>query len=494
MQKINTFLNQNLTFKQIQNLATIIADFYHEEGYFLTTAIIPKQEVIDGVVEIMIQEGSLDADDPLKINDSGAVGTPLRLNKDAINRYIINPNNLKLKQADLEKGILNLNDNPGITSAANIEAGKKPGTSRIVLDVAEGPKWDASISADNYGSRYTGQDRITASLNINNPSGYGDKINFTTINAIEEPFHLHRLAYDFPITRNGLRANIAFSELDYTLGKTLATKPSSDGAAYNWSANLKYPIYRTAEKALFIGGGYDWKSIKSTASGDKTADKNLYTYKLNTSGQLIDKIFGGGFSLADLSYTTGELDLIGNATSYSNDQGSGGARTDGAYQKTNLQVVRIQRGTDHLSFQFIYNQQWAYTNLDGAEKMILGGPAGVRAYPPGEASGDEGHRFSLDAKYVFATASKFGDIVGSIYYDYGQIHQYDRPSLVSVDQNSYSLEGWGLGLDVMSAGKYSLKTGWAKKIGGNPGESTEGKDSDGLSRDSRWWLQGTVYF
>lgn len=133
MQRLGTLLNQNLTFKQIQNLAIIIADFYHEEGYFLATAIIPKQEVIDGVVEIMIQEGSLDADDPLKINDSGAVGTPLRLNKDAINRYIINPNNLKLKQADLEKGILNLNDNPGITSAANIEAGKKPGTSRLCL-------------------------------------------------------------------------------------------------------------------------------------------------------------------------------------------------------------------------------------------------------------------------------------------------------------------------------------------------------------------------
>ncbi len=220
LKKLEVFLNQELTFKQIQNLATIISDFYHQEGFFLAVAIIPKQEVIDGVIEMIIQEGQLDANEPLKINDKGAVGTPLRLSKDAIYAYIINPNKLKLKQADLERGILNLNDNPGITSAANIEAGGQQGTSRIALDVAEGPKWDASLSADNFGSRFTGEDRISANLNINNPLSFGDKFSFNTVKAIEEPFHLNRVAYNFPIMRDGLRADISYSDLNYTLGKT----------------------------------------------------------------------------------------------------------------------------------------------------------------------------------------------------------------------------------------------------------------------------------
>jgi len=495
LEQVNAFINQQLSFTEIQQIAATISKFYQDQGYFLAQAILPKQEIVNDTIEIIIQEGALDPNQPLLINDTGAVGFPLRLKQTLIEDYIIaDKNQLKIKQDDLERGILNLNDNPGITSAANIAPGNSPGTSKIILDVAEGPRWDGSIAADNYGSRYTGQDRLTTMVNLNNPSGYGDKVNFMTVNAIEEPFHLHRLAYEFPLGRKGLRANIAFSELDYTLGKTLATTPSSGGAAYNWSADVKYPIYRTAEKAWFIGGGYDWKSIKSSASGVRTANKNLYSYKLNSSGQLIDKLFGGGFTLADMSYTTGELDLIDNLTSYTNDQGSGGARTDGAYQKINMQVVRIQRGTDKLSFQMIYNQQWAFTNLDGAEKMILGGPAGVRAYPPGEAAGDEGHRLSVDAKYIMLTGSRFGDVIGSIYYDYGQIHQNDRPHLVTVTKNSYSLEGWGLGLDMVSAGKYSVKAGWAKKIGDNPSASSEGKDVDGFSRDSRWWIQGSVFF
>ena len=148
-----------------------------------------------------------------------------------------------------------------------------------------------------------------------------------------------------------------------------------------------------------------------------------------------------------------------------------------------------------MSFQFIGNYQRATKNLDGSEKIILGGPAGIRAYPAGEAAGDEGYRYSIDARYVLATASKVGDVVLSTFYDYGRIWQYDNPGLISgLSNNSYSLQGWGVGLDVIAAGKYSLKTVWAKPIGGNPGKDSSGNDSDGTSRDSRFWLMGTVSF
>ena len=247
LEVVASYLGRPLNFTEIQKIADTLTAFYQEQGYFLAKALIPKQDVDNDKIRILIQEGALDDSDPLTINDSGAIGTPLRLKSELIKDYILSHKSITIKQDDLERGILNLNDNPGISSAANIAAGSKPGTSKIILDVAEGPLVDGSVALDNYGSRYTGQDRITASANLNNPTGYGDKLNFMTVNAIEEPFHLHRLAYDFPIGRQGLRANIAFSELDYTLGQTLKTTPSSGGAAYNWSANLKYPLHRCSK-------------------------------------------------------------------------------------------------------------------------------------------------------------------------------------------------------------------------------------------------------
>ena len=44
--------------------------------------------------------------------------------------------------------------------------------------------------------------------------------------------------------------------------------------------------------------------------------------------------------------------------------------------------------------------QLADKNLDTAEKFYLGGPGGVRAYPQGEATGDQGYRLSGELRLL----------------------------------------------------------------------------------------------
>lgn len=477
------FENKTLTFKEIQAVAKKITKFYAEKGFFLGSATVPKQEVVDGVVRIMINEGALDPQEPLRIKSN-----QLRLKEESVRAYFGSAlDQGVLQQSKLERSILNLNENPGITSSANLEPGSKPGTTRVVMDVNEGPLLDASVVADNYGGRYTGSDRLSATVNLNNPSRYGDKLSLFAVTAIEQQFDLFKLSYALPLGRSGLRANVAYTDLNYKLGKELKDTDST-GHARNWTYGLKYPLYRTAMTSLSLGGGYDWKSNYNESDNTAVSDKQIDVYNANLTLEHVDRVLGGGFSQVQLTYLSGHLDL----GKFKSDDT---ARTAGQYQKTSWQLLRIQRGTERLSFQFLANGQRAQKNLDGSEKIILGGPAGIRAYPAGEGAGDEGYRYSLDARYVVATATKVGDLVLSAFYDYGRIWQYDRPSLINdLTNNSYSLEGWGIGLDVIAAGKYAVKAGWAKPIGSNPGRSTEGKDSDGTSRDSRFWLMGTVSF
>ena len=66
------------------------------------------------------------------------------------------------------------------------------------------------------------------------------------------------------------------------------------------------------------------------------------------------------------------------------------ARTAGHFGKWNLNLTRLQHIDDRLSLYLSYSRQWATKNLDSSEKFSLGGPYGVRAYPVGEASGDDG--------------------------------------------------------------------------------------------------------
>jgi hemolysin activation/secretion protein len=480
---VSPYEGKTLTFSEIQAVAKLITKLYASKGFFLASAIVPKQEVVDGVIKILINEGSLDPTDPIRIKSN-----QLRLKEESVKDYFSGAvKGGALKQSALERSILNLNDNPGITSSANLEPGSKPGTTRVVMDVNEGPLLDATVTADNYGGRYTGSDRLSATANLNNPSRYGDKLSLLAVTAVEQKFDLFKLSYALPLGRSGLRANVSYTDLNYELGKEFRNDDSI-GQARNWTYGLKYPLYRTAMTSLTVGGAYDWKSNYNESAGATVSDKQINVYNASLTLENVDKVFGGGFTQVQLTQYTGDLDL-GRFKS------SDTARTSGQYQKTGAQLLRIQRGTERLSFQFLANGQTAQRNLDGSEKIILGGPAGIRAYPAGEGAGDEGYRYSLDARYVLATGTKLGDFVLSTFYDYGKIWQYQNSSLITgLTNNSYSLEGWGIGLDMIAAGKYSVKAGWAKPIGNNPARTAEGKDSDGTSRDSRFWLMGTVSF
>lgn len=191
----------------------------------------------------------------------------------------------------------------------------------------------------------------------------------------------------------------------------------------------------------------------------------------------------------------GDLDLSKVASSLTSDQGAGGAKTNGSFEKSSLQFLRIQRVTEKLNLQLLANAQFSNKNLDSSEKLSLGGATGVRAYPSGEASGDEGRKISIDAKYNVKSGTRFGDIIASVFYDYGKIRQYkDTLDISMTTPNEYSLEGWGVALDLISAGRYNVKVGWADAIGGNPGKTSEGKNSDGRGDLSRYWFLASAQF
>ena len=89
-----------------------------------------------------------------------------------------------------------------------------------------------------------------------------------------------------------------------------------------------------------------------------------------------------------------------------------------------------------------------------------------------------------------------GDIVVSVFYDMGKVWQYQDPSNMSLTSpNNFGLAGWGLGVDFITAGKWTVKAGWAQAINGNPGaNATTGNNSDGRDNPSRYWLLGNFSF
>ena len=485
---IQDLIGKSLSFDDIQKAAKRIQNFYRDEGYFLAQVYIPEQEVKNGVIIIYISEGKLDSKQPFEIKKNN-----LRLKEGVSESYFIEGMKGKFTQKGLERAILNFNEVPGIDAKVTLKPGKDAYSTSIVIDASEGPAVTGSIFLDNYGNRYTGQNRATGTVFINNPTKIGDQITFNMITAPTGNFSLNQLGYNFPIGRDGMRGTLSFNQLKYKIGKDLKTSPQSKGDAFTYKANVKYPLLRSAERALLILAGYNLKDMYNETTGVETSDKIIESFDSSILFQNIDNIFLGGYMQALLKQSFGELDLSGASTDLSSDQGSSGAKTDGSFNKTYIQFLRIQRIVERLDLQILGSMQFASQNLDSSEKFTLGGIGGIRAFPSGEASGDEGRKVGIDLRYKPNSSyiNLFDNMQYGLFYDYGNIKQYkDLLNISMTTPNKYSLKGWGAFLDMFSGNDYSLKLGVADSISGNPGKTSSGNNSDGKDDTWRYWFLG----
>ncbi|MEN6565375.1 MAG: ShlB/FhaC/HecB family hemolysin secretion/activation protein, partial [Veillonellales bacterium] len=157
------------------------------------------------------------------------------------------------------------------------------------------------------------------------------------------------------------------------------------------------------------------------------------------------------------------------------------------FAKTVLDWHRQQAVAPNLNLAVHFTGQTANRNLDSSEKLFLGGADGVRAFPQGEASGDEGYLISGELQWLLPGLSDSKNTVSLAgFYDYGSVMVNKHPWAGAGD-NRRSLMGAGLGIRWAHSREYALRLDYAWKIGDEA--ATSGSDKTG-----RLWLQGIRYF
>ncbi|WP_440698028.1 ShlB/FhaC/HecB family hemolysin secretion/activation protein [Candidatus Pelagibacter sp. HIMB1709] len=481
---IKEFNGKELNFGEIQSVVNTVNRYFQNQGLLVARAYLPKQEVKDNTILISIYEGKLDSDQPYRILSQG-----LKLKEDKIFGYLDKALERGLTYSSLERAILNLNDNPGVSTKASLEPGDETGETRIVLDIREQEFLTYNTSFNNHGSRYTGKNRATVNFTFNNPYLTGDKFDLILAKS-DEDYKSIELKYNFPIGEDGWRLDTSYNYFDYKIGKELASS-NILGDSETFKLNARYPYYRTSLESLFFDIGYTEKYLYSETAGSATSDKELKNFVFGAEWNKSDNFYGGGYTQIKPTITFGDLDLSKVASSLNSD--SSGARTNGSFEKTTIDITRIQKINDNLNLHLFGTTQFASKNLDSSEKLSLGGPAGIRAYPVGEATGDEGFRYSIDAKYNVIAPKYFDNLTAIAFYDYGMVKQYTDLTNLSVSNNTYSLEGYGIGFEATKGENISVKASLAKAIGGNPGASN-GKNTDGLADDEQLFISISAKF
>ena len=152
-----------------------------------------------------------------------------------------------------------------------------------------------------------------------------------------------------------------------------------------------------------------------------------------------------------------------------------------------IYAMRLQSLGGPVSIYAAVNGQLASKNLDISEKMELGGMNAVRAYPEGEAFGDEGFVATVEARWDLPKFS--GAIPGQMqlvaFVDAGSVTQNKRPW--TSDDNHRTLSGAGVGAVWSEPGNFMVRAYYAHKLGSGAALSAP-------DRSGRFWIQAVKYF
>lgn len=468
--------------------AAKVAAYYRTNGYLLTEAYLPEQAfaavggtVTIRVIEAMIGRASVEMD-----GDEQGAGRAF------VEQLLAShlKNGADVTQYALDKPVLLLRDLAGHDASATVEPGTALGEVNVRVKVTnKGVYADGSVAVDNHGASAAGVMRAVATANLNNASGRGDVLTVGGQTSDQPGSNLYRFNYLLPVGSLGTRLNVNTARLNYALGKQFAALGAT-GKADILGLGLLHPLIRGRTANLFGQVNVEQKRLTDeTANPVSSSDRAISSLRAGLSGNFNDNLTGRlGLNSYGISSTFGRLKL--NPADLALDEGAGGLRTAGAFSKLNLDYQRTQYLASAASLHFIGQAQRASKNLGSAEKLSLGGPNGVRAYPVGEGIGDAGVTFSLEYRYPLPAALlPFGEPVSLVtFYDYGHVRQNQNGPSVAGAVNTVTLGAVGLGAILGRAGNFLIKTHLAWRTTGTKPATG---DADAAARA---WLSAQAWF
>ena len=481
---VQQYIGADRTFEELQSAANAVTEYLRGQGYFVAQAFLPEQKLEAGIVEIAVLEGRL-AQVRIEMDERAPVSR--RFIESALSA--LTPG-MVLQEDAVERALFLANDLRGITVRSIVEPGAAPGTANLIVQVQASRRVDGTIEFDNHGSRFTGENRFGASVNVNSPLGRGDLLSLRALLGVPgggEDTDFWRVSYLTPVGRYGTKVGAAYLKLNYHLGTDSFLALNQRGDSTVASVFALHPLIRTRNFNLLGQAGFDVRDFHDDRQAVAiVSDRKIKAGTFALLGDLRDRVLGGGFNSYSLGFTAGDLD-IQTAADRAADQGATGRQADGRYSKLNGSLARINALGESTSLYVSYAFQRASKNLDGSEKVSLGGPNSVRAYAVGEGTSDEAQLVTAELRYGLPRFDFVpGNVVASAFFDYAHGKLNEDPLPTDFGRNDRTLRGAGFGLSWGRQDDFLLRGTLAWRLAGAP-------ISDPTDRKPRVYFQLVKY-
>lgn len=427
---LEPYVGKSLSLNDIYKAADLLTALYRDRGYGLANVVVPAQKISDGVIRLEVIEG--------RIGAISATGNSMYSFDFLKRRLTTLEAGTVYRSKEMERGVLLLNDLPGLTARAVIKPGEEYGSSDILFNITEDPA-EFSGTVDNFGREGLGEIRLTATAAFNSLMTQGDRLNVTGLVSEGSALTYGNVAYGIPLGADGDRLRFTFNRADYDIdaGDFALLGITGDNTTYrvDWST----PLVRTRDRNIVLTTGVQRFETESFVEGSPTpvnaSELNLLEVAMFMSGVLQG---GSSWSFSGILSGNGKS----NDTSY-----------EGSQPKivTDAQQAKIRLDG---SYSLPFARRWLFLTratavysadpLVDSQKFSLGGPYSVRGYFPAEQRGDRGGFLSLELRRYFLV--KKYPLAAAAFIDAGKAGSQLLPGESDYPSREGELASAGLGL------------------------------------------------
>ena len=431
-------LGEEVSLADIYDVAAEITAKYRNDGYILSRAIVPAQEIEAGIARIQVIEGYVD-----QVIIEGELDGPefqVQAKADRIQQ------SRPLQVSVLERNLLLMNELPGLSVEAILQPSETvTGAADLILTTRH-KTFSGDLQLDNRGTEFTGPVELLGTARASSLLGWYEQTALGGVITPIEPEELQLISLDHTelLGTNGTTGSL--------FGSFVQTEPSGgglsrfdvEGQAISASATVAHPVILRRSERLdarftfsFLNSQTDFLQIIENANGTEDTfhreiEDRIRALRLGASYSFADE--HGGINLVAAEASQG-LDIL-DATSKDTNTSRDGGHAD--FTKFSANASRLQTLSSEWSLFGAVKGQYALDQLLASEQFDYGGQAFGRGFDPFEFNGDSGFAVLGEVRYDrFVGARYLQSYQGYASADYGIIWNKDtdstRPEFAEVE-------------------------------------------------------------
>ena len=455
-----------MTVDEIHQIADTMTLWVRNQGFSFHTVYLPPQEVVNGRVNLILQEGKLTNVNVLNKTSwpSKRFSAPF---KSLVGKLLYAP--------EIESKVFDLKAQPGTRVFAFYSRGQKPGEATLNIRVDKADKRNFVVKAENYGSEIVGENRMILQYSEYQLTGHFDRLSMSLLHTLDGEGSLYG-SFNYAISVQPLNWSVDFSASNnqFNLGNEFAALDyQGEVQSLRMGINRYFNQAPGKQNRLRLSY-YDLSSDVETnldQPGTSVADDEL-SKAIALSWEKQYSLKHWRFSTS-IGLNSGSFSITGNGSS--EDESS--EIIDESFKKYSVGVAAVTQlsNVSRWSSQLHFSLQVQHSNqmLPGIERLSATGAYANRAFESGLYSADKGAIASVEWSFPGLQGKnkdKKFHFIPYVFYDWSQGEKLNSEGESSQD---IDFSGAGLGLHFQIGRNISGGLVVAKPVGDNPFNTAE---------------------